>query len=184
MTDNAGRWNGPRRVDALPISHRRRRPGINCITCGRELHPERAQKYTYCTRPECREKNAQGITIVSVGVNKSADQYQVLDERAREDLAAGKHHDQRRGTYGDVPAESRSTVTGDPPVDRGRHSDPPAGRPRARPPRRRTWTAPQEKLALLYHSQGLRPDEIADKMGLSRYLVTQILLDAVNRRRP
>jgi hypothetical protein len=27
-----------------------------CITCGTELHPERAQKYNYCMSPECQEK--------------------------------------------------------------------------------------------------------------------------------
>jgi DNA-binding transcriptional regulator LsrR (DeoR family) len=34
---------------------------------------------------------------------------------------------------------------------------------------------------LLYNEQGLRPDEIAGKIGLSRYLVTQIILNARTR---
>src|SRR5262249_27497558 len=28
-----------------------------CVTCGSELHPERAEKYDYCMAPECQEKN-------------------------------------------------------------------------------------------------------------------------------
>src|SRR5215471_1038453 len=60
-----------------------------CITCGTELHPERAQKYNYCMSPECQEKNAKGLTIVTVGMNKAADEIMVLDEGTREDLASG-----------------------------------------------------------------------------------------------
>ena len=40
-----------------------------CITCGTELHPERAQKYNYCMAPECQEKNAKGLTMVAIGMN-------------------------------------------------------------------------------------------------------------------
>ena len=66
-----------------------------CVTCGVELHPERAAKYRYCMAPECREKNAKGLTMVAVGVNKSAEQYMILDEGTREELASGRYHDQR-----------------------------------------------------------------------------------------
>jgi hypothetical protein len=45
-----------------------------CITCGAALHPERAAKYAYCMSPECQEKNARGLTMVAVGVNKAAEQ--------------------------------------------------------------------------------------------------------------
>jgi DNA-binding transcriptional regulator LsrR (DeoR family) len=34
---------------------------------------------------------------------------------------------------------------------------------------------------LLYNEQGRRPDEIAQKLGLSTYLVTQIILTSRNR---
>jgi hypothetical protein len=69
----------------------------HCVTCGNELHPERAEKYDYCTRRECREQNAKPLTVVSVGVNKAADQYLILDDRTKGDLAAGKYQDQRSG---------------------------------------------------------------------------------------
>ena len=82
-----------------------------CVTCGRELHPERAQKYNYCMARECQEKNAKSLTMVAVGVNKAAEQYMILDERTREELANGKYHDQRRGSFG-----------------------PPAGKPHGDPP--------------------------------------------------
>src|SRR6266481_2450517 len=71
-----------------------------CVTCGRELHPERAKKYNYCMSRECQEKNAKGLTMVAVGVNKAAEQYMILDENTREELASGKYHDQRRGSFG------------------------------------------------------------------------------------
>jgi hypothetical protein len=72
----------------------------NCITCGSELHPQRAAKYDYCMSPECQEKNAKGLTMVAVGVNKAAEQYMILDEQTRDDLASGKYRDQRRGFFG------------------------------------------------------------------------------------
>jgi DNA-binding transcriptional regulator LsrR (DeoR family) len=34
---------------------------------------------------------------------------------------------------------------------------------------------------LLYNEQGRRPDEIAQKLGLSAYLVSQIILSSRNR---
>jgi hypothetical protein len=52
-----------------------------CVTCGCELHPERALKYNYCMARECQDKNAKGLTMVAVGVNKAAEQYLILDER-------------------------------------------------------------------------------------------------------
>ena len=149
-----------------------------CITCGSELHPERAEKYNYCMAPECQEKNLRGLTMVAVGVNKSAEQYLLLDDKTRDELAAGQFRDQRRGSFGtSIP------------------SAPPAAAPPAKPARRdrvaqarpaprdlpRPWTRSQEKLALLYNEQGKRPDEIAQKLGLSTYTVTQIILTSRNR---
>ena len=146
-----------------------------CITCGAELHPERARKYNYCMAPACQEKNAKGLTMVAVGMNKAADVLMILDERTREDLASGKYRDQRRGSFG-APAER--------PASAARSSRPvrdPRPRPGPRPaPTRRPWTRRQERLALLYNEQGLRPDEIADKLGVSTYMATQIILAARN----
>ncbi len=71
-----------------------------CVTCGTQLHPERAKKYNYCMSPECQAKNLKGLTMVAVGVNKSAEQYLLLDDETKTDLADGKYHDQRRGTFG------------------------------------------------------------------------------------
>jgi DNA-binding CsgD family transcriptional regulator len=152
-----------------------------CITCGTELHPERALKYDYCMSPECQEKNAKGLTMVAVGMNKAADELMILDEQTRENLASGKLRDQRRGSFG-PSAPAPGPVRPARPASPGRPARParkaqPARRPAARPP----WTAKQERLALLYNEQGLRPAEIADKLGVSGYLVTQIILAAKNR---
>ena len=86
-----------------------------CITCGAELHPERAVKYDYCTAPACQEKNAKGLTMVAVGMNKAADELVILDERTREALANGKYQDQRRGSFG-PPAPAPGPAPEAPPV--------------------------------------------------------------------
>ena len=154
-----------------------------CVTCGRELHPERAQKYDYCLARECQEKNAKGLTMVAVGINKAAEQYMILDDRTREELASGKYHDQRRGSFG-PPARQPRTETARGAAGPSRPAPrqaPPAVRPASRPAPRRPWSKSQEKLALLYNEQRLRPEEIARKLGLSTYTVTQIILASRNQ---
>ena len=169
-----------------------------CITCGTELHPERAVKYDYCTAPACQEKNAKGLTMVAVGMNKAADELVILDERTREALANGKYQDQRRGSFG-PPAPAPGPAPAAPPAAasapaRGSAPAPAADRPaRRRAPQpsrpapasatRPSWTASQERLALLYNQQGLRPDEIAGKLGVSTYLATQMVLAARSHRK-
>jgi hypothetical protein len=137
--------------------------------------------------PECQEKNLKSLTMVAVGVNKSAEQYLLLDEETKDELARGKFHDQRRGSFGTsvppqasgpplaaVPAQATA------PVQRARRAQLPRPRPAPREIPR-PWTKSQEKLALLYNEQGRRPEEIAQKLGLSTYLVTQIILSSRNR---
>ncbi|MFI5079575.1 MAG: hypothetical protein ACHQCE_00755 [Streptosporangiales bacterium] len=142
--------------------------------------------------PECQEKNAKGLTMVAVGMNKAAEELMILDEGTAEDLASGKYRDQRRGSFG-------TSAAGPAP-----RTDPPAGGPSARPtttasqpakaagpapkrpspapaPAPRPWTARQERLALIYNEQGLRPAEIAQKLGVSPYMASQIILAARNR---
>ena len=157
----------------------------NCITCGAELHPERAEKYNYCMSPECQEKNLKGLTMVAVGVNKAAEQYLLLDEDTKDELASGKYHDQRRGSFGtsgtaaaSPDAATTSTTTAS---QRARRTPAQPARPTARKPVRHPWSEKQRRLALLYNEQGLRPGEIAQKLGLSTYAVTQIILTSRNR---
>jgi hypothetical protein len=159
-----------------------------CVTCGRELHPERALKYNYCMAPECQEKNAKGLTMVAVGVNKAAEQYMILDERTREELASGKYHDQRRGSFGPAARPSRTGATASAATvgaagvaEPARRPAPPGRRPAGRTVTRRPWSKSQERLALLYNEQRLRPDEIAHRLGLSTYMVTQIILASRNQ---
>jgi len=152
-----------------------------CVTCGSELHPERAEKYDYCMAPECQEKNLKRLTMVAVGVNKSAEQYLLLDEETKDELAQGKYRDQRRGSFGtSVPTQSASPAPAPAPAQPARRAQLPRPRPAPREIPR-PWTKSQEKLALLYNEQGRRPEEIADKLGLSTYLVTQIILSSRNR---
>ncbi|HKB31837.1 MAG TPA: helix-turn-helix domain-containing protein, partial [Streptosporangiaceae bacterium] len=61
-----------------------------------------------------------------------------------------------------------------------RRRDKPLPRP-ARKVARNPWSKSQERLAILYNEQGIRPDEIARKLGLSTYTVTQIILASRNR---
>jgi len=194
-----------------------------CVTCGAELHPERAKKYDYCMSPECQKKNLKGLTMVAVGVNKAAEQYMLLDEDTKAELASGKYHDQRRGSFGTSQASPGTEHSADSkqPAGTGHSADskqpagtghsagasPSAGasqapggairtamRARTRPhaaraaspsstaaQARQPWTSKQARLALLYNEQGLRPAEIAQKLGLSSYAVTQIILSARNQ---
>src|SRR5690348_15881664 len=114
-----------------------------CVTCGSELHPERAKKYDYCMAPECQEKNLKGLTMVAVGMNKSAEQYMLLDDETRDELARGKYHDQRRGSFGisvasqpgpSSPAQPASPVQPSSPAP-ATATPPPARRDRPAPPR-------------------------------------------------
>ena len=164
-----------------------------CVTCGDELHPERAKKYGYCMKPECQAKNLKGLDMVAVGVNKSAEQYMLLDEDTQADLARGKYHDQRRGTFGQPESAPGQPGAARPAAPAQADAAPASATPprpaQARPvpaaPRepRLPGTASQRRLAVLYNQQGLRPDEIARKLGLSRYDVTQIILAAKSPRR-
>jgi hypothetical protein len=156
-----------------------------CITCGTELHPERAQKYNYCMAPECQEKNAKGLTMVAVGMNKAAEEFMILDEHTREDLASGKYRDQRRGSFGTSaagpgprPAPRAPGAAGQPAAAARQRPERPSPAPAPAP---RPWTPRQEKLALIYNEQGLRPAEIAQKLGVSPYMASQIILAARNR---
>jgi hypothetical protein len=213
----------------------------NCVTCGDELHPERAEKYDYCTKPACQEQNLKGVTIVSVAVNKAADHYQVVDDRTKGKLASGSYVQEMATGPGKGRGQAATgndggrTVTGTPAAARerrpaGRESGlagrgsglagrgsglagrgsaragaaaKPAGSRGAQPaarkapapargersatrprPQRRAWSDSQEKLALIYNEQGIRPDEIARRLGLSRSVVVQMLLAARGRARP
>jgi hypothetical protein len=133
--------------------------------------------------PECQEKNAKGLTMVAVGMNKAADELMILDERTREELASGRYRDQRRGSFGTSAAGPGPAPRAAGPAGR------PAGGAKPRPekpspepaPARRPWTPRQERLALIYNEQGLRPAEIAEKLGVSPYMASQIILAARNR---
>jgi hypothetical protein len=172
-----------------------------CITCGAELHPERAKKYNYCMSRECQEKNVKGLTMVAVGVNKAAEQYLILDEETKQELASGKYHDQRRGSFGTTdatppaprgaaPASAAAasattapagTATAGTATQAPRRRPARPSRPAPRKPAPQPWTDKQRRLALLYNEQGMRPAEIAQKLGLSSYAVTQIILGSRNR---
>jgi hypothetical protein len=133
--------------------------------------------------PECQEKNAKGLTMVAVGMNKAAEELMILDESTREDLASGKYRDQRRGSFGTSaagpgPAPRAARSPGHP----ARGAKPRAKKPSPDPaPAPRPWTPRQERLALIYNEQGLRPAEIAEKLGVSPYVASQIILAARSR---
>ena len=145
-----------------------------CTICGDELHPERAAKYDYCTKRSCRERAAKGLTIASVGVNKAADQFVVLDERTEREMAKGRFKKEPEAS-GSPRRRARTPSAHAPePVPElvPRSSARPSG------PR---WSQAQERLALTYRAMGLTPEQIASKIGVTSYLVTQILLAASSR---
>ena len=147
-----------------------------CTICGDELHPERAEKYDYCTKRPCRERAAKALTIASVGVNKAADQFVVLDERTEREMAKGrfKKEPEASGSPGRRPRTPATHAKQPVPELVPRSSARPSG------PR---WSEAQERLALTYRAMGLTPEHIASKIGVTPYLVTQILLAASARGR-
>jgi hypothetical protein len=151
----------------------------NCVTCGVELHPERAEKYDYCTRQRCWSENATGLTIVAVGVNKAADQYVVLDDRAEQEMASGRYRDPGRTASGRLgPSGSRAggaTVRGEAGSVRPR-------RPHPSDEPDETWTREEQNLALAYEITGRLPiEEIARRLGRSQRAVAAMLVAAKAR---
>ena len=147
-----------------------------CTICGDELHPERAAKYDYCTKRSCRERAAKGLTIASVGVNKAADQFVVLDERTEREMARGRFKKEPEASGSPCRRQRTPSAHAPEPVPEL------VPRSSARPSRPR-WSQAQERLALTYRAMGLTPGQIAGKLGVTPYLVTQILLAASARGR-
>ena len=98
--------------ECLQLNQSRRSASPAGMTCT----PSGPRKYDYCMKPDCQAKNLKGLTMVAVGVNKSAEQYLLLDEDTQADLAKGKYHDQRRGTFGQpgpAPGQAGPRPAGD-----------------------------------------------------------------------
>jgi len=138
-----------------------------CVTCKNELHPERAKKYNYCTRPGCQAENARGLTVVAVGVNKAAEQFVIPTERVKDEMARGKYQDPRRGLFGSYerprsrPAPSRQTSK-QAATDTSKAKE--------------SWTKDQQDRALALHITGRKPpSEIAQQLGLSESTVARML---------
>lgn len=161
----------------------------NCVTCGKQLHPERAEKYNYCTDRECQKRNAKGLTILAMGVNKAQDQYEVLNERTRDRISSGRYVEEvttGTGTGTDTqqdrskPHADQPRRTSKPRPKRSRPA-PAAAAPQPRPAR---WTKAQQDLAVIYNARGMRPDEIAKTLGLDTHTVTEMILAGRNRSKP
>ena len=148
----------------------------NCVTCGVELHPERAEKYDYCLDPACQAKNARSLTIAAVGVNKASDQFVVVDERTEEEMASGRYRDAGRTSLGRLGHE-RSRAAQSPP--RTVAPDRQSNRPRTPFEPEETWTQDEQNLALAYEITGRLPlEEIAKRMGRDRRTVARMLAAA------
>jgi hypothetical protein len=145
-----------------------------CVECGEVLPPERIELgYTYCTKAACQAVHYRGLTITTVGVNKSADSIVVADpdevrrrgeagEFGKKDTALGL--DYRRGTTGGTRQQATQTPA------------PVRANTRAR------WTPQQEKIVRLYHDMGLSPRQIAERarqntprLGITERLAVQVL---------
>jgi hypothetical protein len=145
-----------------------------CVECGEVLPPERIELgYTYCTKAACQAVHYRGLTITTVGVNKSADSIVVADpdevkrrgeagEFGKKDTALGL--DYRRGATGGTRQQATQTPA------------PVRANTRAR------WTPQQEKIVRLYHDMGLSPRQIAERarqntprLGITERLAVQVL---------
>jgi hypothetical protein len=147
-----------------------------CVTCGDELHPERAELYDYCTKPACRQASAQQLPMVAIGVNKASDQFAILDERTRDEAASGRFK-REPDAAGSKTRRSRTAAAGASAEVRELvpHSSVRPSRP--------GWSPAQERLALTYRAMGVNRDQIASRLGVSPYLVSQILAEASARGR-
>ena len=143
-----------------------------CVTCGAELHPERAEKYDYCTKAECRTRNARPRPIVSIGVNKAADQFVVLDDRTTDEMERGRYRDAGRTTAGRLGhRRAGSTSTRATPRARRSAADPTGDD--------QTWTKDEQNLALAYEITGRLPtEEIARRLGRDQRTVARMLVAA------
>ena len=57
---------------------------------------------------DCQKVNLKGVPLMAAGVNKSAEQYVLADEKSQDEMASGTYRDQRRGLYG-KPAKLGTT---------------------------------------------------------------------------
>jgi hypothetical protein len=162
-------------------------PATTCINCGDELPAERVELgYRYCTKAPCQARHHRGLTVTTVGVNKSADAVIVADpDEVR-----------RRGEVGEFAKKDTGigldyrSPTGVPTGRRPRAAPPGPTQPsRAQPAPRRPWTPEQEKIVRLYHDMGLSPRQIvararenAPRLQLTEPLVVRIM-SALPRRR-
>jgi hypothetical protein len=145
-------------------------PLAKCVTCHDELHPERAKKYDYCTRPECQIENARGLKVVAVGVNKAAEQFTVLTARVEDEMAEGKYQDPRRRTFASQVRSPSHAAPARPAADRGRKA---ASEPDE------AWADAQLERALSMHFTGRKSDrEIADRLGLRERTVAKMIAAA------
>jgi hypothetical protein len=143
-----------------------------CVTCGTELHPERAEKYDYCTSSDCQAKNARSLTIASVGVNKAADQFVILNERTEEEMATGRYLDARR-------ASSISHARPRPRGERTHGVVQVAGVSRRSGGSRESWTEAEQNLALALHVTGRKTlHEIAERLSLRPDTVARMIVAA------
>lgn len=150
---------------------------MKCIECGDELLPERAELgYRYCTKKQCQAKHHRGMTISSIGVNKSADAFVIGDpdeirkrgeagEFGRKDSGLGIGYRSERNP----PAVAYNEPTRSGPVPRKTSA-------------RRPWTREQEKIVRLYSGMGLTPRQIVERarentprLGITEALVTKIM---------
>jgi hypothetical protein len=147
---------------------------VRCAECGDELSSERVELgYTYCTKPTCQAVHHRGLTITTVGVNKSADSILVADgDEIRRRGEAGEFG--KKDTGLDLNYRAGRPV---PPQRAARRSPAPT-----RSPDRGRWTPQQEKIVRLYHDMGLSPRQIADRarrnaprLGITERLAVQIL---------
>jgi hypothetical protein len=143
-----------------------------CVTCGAELHPERAEKYDYCMDADCRARNARALTVAAVGVNKAADQFVILNERTEEEMASGRYQDARR-----VSSISQARPRG--PKEMAREAGSAATWRRRPEQPAESWTESQQNLALALHITGRKTlNEIAERLGLRPDTVAKMIVTA------
>lgn len=156
---------------------------VTCIECGDELLSERAELgYGYCTKKQCQAKHHQGLTITTVGVNKSADTVIIGDPKEiRRRAEAGEFGKKDSG----LGINYRSPSSG---TERPSTAQPSGPATRRNPVPPRPWNRQQEKIVRLYNDMGLTPHQIVERarentpgLGITESLVIKIICSPPRR---
>jgi hypothetical protein len=111
-------------------------------------------------------------------VNKAADQYVLLTDRAKDEMASGKYQDPRRNSFGGYERPRPGSTARPPKRQASPRADSSSGTVIE------PWSRSQQDRALALHITGRKPiSEIARRLGLNEHIVAEMLSAAYAQAR-